>query len=102
MAYMTRTGTGLPFGLTGKLVHGIRASAPCVYDVDRYERTVFGISTPDDGLYLLDVFRVSGGKQSYKAFPQPFRYNNDWRARSPNPAEVLTRELLCVIPALIT
>lgn len=68
---MTRTGTTTLWA-DGEKVHGIRASAPCVYDVDRYERTVFGISTPDDGLYLLDVFRVSGGNSHTKHFHSHF------------------------------
>ena len=67
----TRAGTTTLWA-DGKLVHGIRASAPRVYDVGRYERTVFGITTPDNGIYLLDVFRVSGGNKHTKHFHSYF------------------------------
>jgi len=50
----------------GDMFRAITVSAPDVYDIDRYERTVAMIDISDEDFYLLDIFRVVGGQDHTK------------------------------------
>jgi hypothetical protein len=50
----------------GRLVHGIRASAPAVAGVERYERTALLVDIDDERFYVVDLFRVRGGAEHTK------------------------------------
>jgi len=55
----------------GQRFRAIRASCPRLIGGKQYERTAVAVDISDDDFYLLDVFRVVGGKDHAK-FVQPF------------------------------
>jgi len=50
----------------GETFRAVRASAPSLYGIPQYERTVATVDTPTGGCYLIDVFRVVGGSDHAK------------------------------------
>lgn len=50
----------------GKEFHAIRASGPTASGVKQFERTVAMVDISDEDFYILDVFRVVGGKDHAK------------------------------------
>lgn len=50
----------------GEGFRAIRANGSALYGIPRYERTVAMVDTSDNGSYLLDVFRVAGGRDHAK------------------------------------
>ena len=66
--YEERTGfEGQPAGKTtlwsdGRMIKAIRAEVPEAYEIERYERTVAMVDVSADDFYVLDLFRVKGGK----------------------------------------
>lgn len=50
----------------GEGFRAIRANGSALYGIPRYERTVAMVDTSDIGSYLLDVFRVAGGRDHAK------------------------------------
>ena len=50
----------------GRLFRAIRATCPKMYDIQRYERTVLMADLSDRDSYLVDIFRVAGGKDHTK------------------------------------
>ncbi len=50
----------------GDQFRAIRANGSALYGIPRYERTVAMVDTSDIGSYLLDVFRVAGGRDHAK------------------------------------
>jgi oligo-alginate lyase len=58
---------GQPYGKTtlwtdGNTLRAVRAEAPDLYQLDRYERTIGMVSVSKENSYIFDLFRVSGGK----------------------------------------
>lgn len=50
----------------GEGFRAIRANGSALYGIPRYERTVVMVDTSDECSYLLDVFRVAGGRDHAK------------------------------------
>lgn len=50
----------------GEKFRAIRANGPALYGIPRYERTVAIVDTSENSSYLLDVFRVAGGRDHAK------------------------------------
>jgi len=50
----------------GERFRAIRANGSALYGIPRYERTVAMVDTSDESSYLLDVFRVAGGRDHAK------------------------------------
>ncbi|HOW70229.1 MAG TPA: heparinase II/III family protein [Phycisphaerae bacterium] len=47
----------------GRQFHAVRAAGEKLYAIQRYERTVAVVDVSDRDCYLVDVFRVAGGKE---------------------------------------
>jgi hypothetical protein len=56
----------------GKRFHAIRASAPALISGKQYERTVAVIDTSENDFYVVDIFRVVGGRDHAKFFHSHF------------------------------
>ncbi len=56
----------------GDQFHAIRAAGPPFKDVTRYERTLAMVDVNMEDFYVLDVFRVAGGKEHCRMTHGPF------------------------------
>lgn len=56
----------------GKRFHAVRASGPAIIGGEDYERLVALVDIDDERFYVLDVFRVKGGKEHTKFFHSSF------------------------------
>jgi hypothetical protein len=50
----------------GEMLKGVRASAPRLIEGKQYERTAAMVSISDEDFYVVDIFRVVGGKEHLK------------------------------------
>ena len=55
-----------PLWVDGEAFRAIRATGSALYRIPRYERTVAMVDVSEDSSYVLDVFRVSGGRDHAK------------------------------------
>ena len=66
--YLEKKGfEGQPAGSTslwsdGKLIKAVRAEVPGAYNIQKYQRTVAMVEVSAEDFYVLDIFRVRGGK----------------------------------------
>ena len=56
----------------GRHLHAVRAACEKVYGIQRYERTVAVVDVSEKDCYLVDVFRVAGGKEHIKFIHSQF------------------------------
>ncbi|MCP4642221.1 MAG: hypothetical protein GY851_17385 [bacterium] len=67
------TGTGTTsLWADGDRLHAVRAAAPQVYDIERYERAVAMMDLDAEDSYVLDCFFVTGGADHAKFFHSSF------------------------------
>ncbi len=62
----------LTLWVDGGRFHAMRASGPAIVGGERYERTVALADLDDSNFYVIDVFRVTGGKTHTKFFHSSF------------------------------
>lgn len=84
-------------------VQVVRASAPHVYSVNRYERTVLLVDVSDEAFYVVDVFRVQGGQTHDRFLHSHFSKATvngslDHTSRPPEYAQTLMRNFSRIKP----